>query len=221
MTEPIPLYGPDTLDAEEIREYIANNRSELRQGWKEKQSTLEKLLVVMKNGLDEAKHQKLPQIEVIWNAAAYITLISSDLAVLGELQMFEESEWKRRYHARNAALLIFEALSDLSDVLGHEFRKAVKVLPTGEDLLREVNAAQKALSKIRNRHDSELKNIRDFAAAHRDNSAANQLGVVFDLQPAKIFRLSADFDSALNILGTASQACMTISSDSLHLYKNT
>ena len=218
MNEMLPLYGPDTDDAGKIREYIDENQDALRKHWRRKQHELEELLTVMKNALNEARRQSLPAIEVIWNAAAYITLVSFDLSVLGELQMFENEEWKRRYHARNTALLIFEALNDLPDVLGKGFRESMLVLPNGEDLLRDVSAAQKRLSRIRDKHAAELNEIRKYTTAHRDNSGLEQLRVVFDLQPAKIFRLSADFDSALNKLGEASQACMTHSCDNLELY---
>jgi len=215
----LPLYGPDTEDEKEIRAFVQEHNEELRGNWREKQQHDEELLVVMKNALFEARAKGLTKVESIWNAVAYITLVSYDMAVLGELQMFEESEWKRRFHARSAAILIFEALDDLPDLLGKGFRQSTMMLPDGENLLRDVNKAQKKLSRIRNDHSSELKEIRNYMGAHRDHSAYGQLNVVFDLQPSRIFRLSADFDAALNTLGTASQVCLTRSSDNLHLFK--
>jgi hypothetical protein len=140
------------------------------------------------------------------------------MSVVGELLMFEEEEWKSRYHVRSACVLIYEALADLPNVLGGKYRREVLRLPTGQALLNEIALAQKAFSKLRGEQSAGLKEIRSYVGAHRDNSAWEQLRVIFDLQPSKVLRLSAEFDAALNLLGQKTQAVLTEASNNLQLY---
>ena len=203
-----PLYKEN--EDQEIIAFIQNNESSLRESWKGKCETLERTLEVISEGVKEAKRQKIKSVEFIWNLAGYINTVSFDLAVAGESLMFENDSWKRRYYSRMAAVNIFEASLDLPNMAGRKFRKEVATLPNGDEFIKHLGAKLKKVSKFKSENSGWLKEIRIYCSAHRDQDLGEQLRIVFDISPAKILRVMAEFDNILNELGNILQSGMNL-----------
>jgi hypothetical protein len=216
----LPLYGPDAKGAVEVQKYIRENAAELRSNWARKREESEKSVEVIRTVVAGAANKRLPGLCVIWDAAAYMNIASLDLAVLGESLMFDEVEWRRRHHARHAALLMFELFDDYSSMLGKEFRTAVSKLPDGQAILDDLDARSKGFNRIRGQFSSVLKLIREYSVAHRDHSGVKQLEVIYHIQPTVIFRLCAEVDSLMNEVGAVLQRALLSSADNHSLFQD-
>lgn len=203
-----PLYKEK--EDEEMIAFIKANESSLKASWKGKHETLERTLEVIVEGVKEARRQKIKSVELIWNLAGYINTVSFDLAVTGELLMFESDSWKRRYFARMTAVNIFEASLDLSNMAGKELRKEASSLTGGDDFIKDLSVNLKKLSKFKADNSGWLKEIRLYCAAHRDQNLGEQLRVVSEISPTKVMSVMAEFDAILNELGGVLQKGMNL-----------
>lgn len=194
----------------DVIDFIKRNERSLRDSWKHKLKVLEGTLQVVAEGVKEANRQKLKPVELIWNLAGYVNAVAFDLAVTGELLMFERDQWKRRCFARMAAVNVYESSLDLPNMTGKEFRKEVLALPDSENFLELLGLKIKKIGKFKVSHQSWLKEIRLFCAAHRDQQLGNQLRVVFEISPTKVLRVMAEFDGLLVELGQVLQDGMKL-----------
>lgn len=90
------LYGPDSDHSQELERLIDANRSKLLESWRDKQAVLEKSLEGIKAVKALAVSQSRSDVALMANVMGYVNVCSFDLAVLGELLVFERDPWKRR-----------------------------------------------------------------------------------------------------------------------------
>ena len=68
----------------------------------------------------------------------------------------------------------------------------------------------KKIGKFKSNHASWLKDIRLCCSAHRDQQLAEQLRIVFEIEPTKVLKIMAEFDILLNELGVIIQSGMEL-----------
>ena len=200
---------PETLL---YRWLFALQRHRLKRDFKRKFRTLENTLRVIESGRAAAESKGLPHHERIWNVAGYVNICSYDLALTLYPVIFDRHEWKRRLQARNAAVILYEAGEDIPQLLGRDYRNALREIQDASGHLSEVNQAAKGVAEFWNRNRFLLKGIRSACAAHRDHELAKQMLVIGGLNPEDILTLGMEFDRLLNALGQVLQQDMTAAS---------
>ena len=133
----------------------------------------------------------------IWNSVLFVNIAFHDLSIAIEQTLFGWEQWKRNFNARILALHLYEIPDDLKHLLGKRTRDSLNRLGLLSHLETDLNNAQKRLNEFRKKHEKELKEVRDFAAAHRDHDALALLRVVNGITPDKIGHLGVELGQIL------------------------
>ncbi|MGB4068516.1 MAG: hypothetical protein WBK08_10845 [Nitrospira sp.] len=110
------------------------------------------------------------------------------------------NEWRRKFVARQMAVFLYEASEDLTQLLGHNYREAIRSLGIADELFHELGQISRQLNRFKEANQDFLKRIRTFVGAHRDHNAAVQLDILDNLEPLKVYSLAGDFYAPLKSL---------------------
>lgn len=175
---------------------------ELRRKMNKKLNTLEQLIITLETERARAATNGALNFVRITDASLFITLLTYDISVLRADHITQFRESRKNFYSRQLCLLIYEALEDLPSVLGKEFRQAVRNISNDEILINGLNLCTRKLSDLQKTYAVELKEIRIFAAAHREHNALSQLVVIRKVDDDKIGKIAAEVDAVLHEIVT-------------------
>lgn len=107
---------------------------------------------------------------------------------------------RRRFVAKNEAVLLYEAAEDLPQLRGREFRDAVAALGASETQRQQLNQASAGLNQFWREHREFLGEIRKALAAHREHDALQYIEKLDSLVPLEVMRRAAEFSGHLERL---------------------
>jgi len=144
-----------------------------------------------------AKTQSQKDYIEIWNCLGFINIIALDLVSVGKALILENEKWQKIYFARQVVLLIYEALNDIPEILGKEYKKIFILINESKDYMEQLNLYKKELEKIKKENYSYLHEIRTNVAAHRDQNIDSQIKVLREIDPYKIIKILFAFEKSL------------------------
>jgi hypothetical protein len=174
----------------------------LRFRWKNRKrlSASESLKAALKSCYEKATQAKLPSYQGIYNVGLFLALLEQDISAFSESILFARTAWHRRFHARNLAVLLYEASEDLPALLGRDFRAWITKLTIGSSWLDSLNGISKKLSNFHKTHGRFLKEIRIYIGAHREHDAILQMSVMEKLDALEVYRRGAELSEPLREL---------------------
>jgi len=149
----------------------------------------------------------------VWNACLYVNVVSHDLSLIVEDLTHELDEWKRRFHARALALLLYEIAEDIPTVLGRKFQRALGALDVPDEMRTGIRSASKQVSEFWDEHHLLLKEIRTTAAAHRDHETMKMLDVIDNIDLFELHSLGLNLGNLLLELGASAQPMLTFTAN--------
>jgi len=191
-----------------LTKQIKKNHKRFQSDFKKNFAIQEKTLSTLLSGINHAKFNSLKETKVIWNIAGFVNIISYDLKVIGQDLILSESEWQKRYYARQGCLLIYEAINDIFDLLGKEFKTLVLQNLASDEIKNELIKLRRKLNTFKKEHFTNLQSIRNTAIAHRDNDSLKQIKTIVEINWSDTLQLVTTFDNILNHLGEILQSLM-------------
>lgn len=137
---------------------------------------------------------------VVLNVGVYLLLLDQDLADFTDNIICAIGERRRIFFAKHEAVLLYEAAEDLPQLLGQEFRDAVKVLGISENQQSRLNAVSSDLNKFWQINREFLGDIRNVLAAHREHNALRYLELLEKVKPLDVMQRAADLSERLGRL---------------------
>lgn len=107
---------------------------------------------------------------------------------------------RRAFIAKQEAVLLYEAAEDVRQLLGGEFRAALKALNVPQDIVDRVKVVSTDLNKFWGKHRAFLKTIRNVLAAHRDHDALRYVADLESLKPLEVMNRAVEFSALLELL---------------------
>ena len=104
-----------------------------------------------------------------------------------------DTQWRKKLYARLLAMTLVECVEDITQLLGKEFRLSLDKAIAKNDYKQKLNPIVKALIEFKKKHECDLRDIRNIAAAHRDQDAARQLSAINKINPKTLQNLSLEF----------------------------
>lgn len=183
-----------------LRFYMLIPRIKFR--WKERRraKAMREAVSAMRRIRAGAVQLELPNVIKAYNLGLYILLLELDWAEMNWDMIHASNDWRRKYVARQMAVLLYEASEDLTQLLGQNYRDTLKSLGIGSELLQELGQISRQLNRFKESNQVFLKRIRTFVGAHRDHDAAAQLDILDSLEPLKVYSLAGDFYAPLRAL---------------------
>ncbi len=163
--------------------------------------TQEGTLQLLSLGVRAATDLKFESSRVIWNTACFVNVLSYDLKIIIRSMIYAQREWEKRVFARQAAVLVYESLNDLFDLLGKGLKEAVKKLADCQAFEDQLKLIRSDLNSFKQSHFNALKEIRNVAAAHRDQDALKLVQTIYDISWMDSFSIFSSFDRIIIRLG--------------------
>ena len=186
---------------------------------------LEKTIIVIRREYENAVKMNLPHYRNIYNVGLYVLVLEHDMTVLKHDALFSVWEWRKKYIARQFAVLLYEASNDLPALLGKNFRDSLKTLPLTDDELANFNTIAKYINQFKKNNRVTLNELRNFAGAHRDNDAGKQLDVIEKVNLLAMIELAGDlYESIRALISFLTRLTILLGDKNIllkHLAKNT
>lgn len=147
---------------------------------------LDEGISVTRQALIEAKQYQLVDRQKILNVNLFVLLMFRDLSVMRIDIVSTNDDWRATFGARQTALLLFETVEDLTQLLGREFREVVKRIDSTGNLLKELEVVCKQLGMFLQSHHGILDETRNAIAAHREHDSLLFLEISEKLDPEEI-----------------------------------
>lgn len=107
---------------------------------------------------------------------------------------------RRAFIAKHEALLLYEAAEDMRQLLGKEFRAALKALNVPQDIVDRINVVKTDFNKFWDKHREFLKTIRNALSAHRERDALAYAKDLDSLKPLDVMTVAVEFSALLDLL---------------------
>jgi len=130
----------------------------------------------------------------------YLLLLDQDLAYFTDDLVYAIGDRKRAFLAKYEAILLYEAAEDLPQLLGREFRDAVKALGASAEQLGRLNSVSSELSRFWQTHREFLGTIRNALGAHRDHDTLRYSDTLNTLKPLAVMTRAAELSQLLRQL---------------------
>lgn len=168
----------------------------------------ERTLEIFRQSLNHCKFNDFEKSNIVWNAGAYINVVSLDLKIVSKHIYNAETEWEKRYFARQAALLAYEGMNDLFDLFGTSLRKIIEELPNSDEIKEKRKSITKQLSEFKDKYKVRLDELRNFCIGHRDLNVLIQIDKICGISWTESVGFASAFDKILNNAGAFMQSLL-------------
>lgn len=174
----------------------------LRYRWKNRNrlTVTARLIATLKKQCEDAHKHGLKNHAIAYNAALFMTLVEQDLSAYSSALYLANTKWHQQFAARGMAVLLYETAKDIPEVLGKEYRQALRNLRLDDSWLQALNKSTTGFNAFKTEHAALLKTVRTYVGAHKEKDALAQLEVLETLDHMEIYRLGAKFSASLNAL---------------------
>lgn len=170
----------------------------------------EQTLQLFRESLVHCHHNQFAKSSIVWNAAGYINVISFDLKIIAKHLYSSQTEWEKRYFARQAALIIHEGINDLFELFGKSIKIIMDDLPNAETLKSARKEITKHLNNYKTQNYERLNQLRNFSIAHRDKNVLTQIDAICGISWVESINFISGFDQILNGAGRFMQQLLSI-----------
>ncbi|KQS33403.1 hypothetical protein [Dyadobacter sp. Leaf189] len=190
-----------TSEDKDLQKMVNKDRASLATTFSKNFEIQEKTLDLISKSIRHADFNRFDSNKIIWNVAGYVNILSYDLKVVVKNLVLAKEEWEKRYFVRQLALLAYEGMNDLLELLGKTFRRTRSTLSNHEKFIDELNTNVSRLNTFKSTREHSLKKIRNVSIAHRDRSSIEQLNVIYDITWSEGISIGTEFDQILNPIG--------------------
>jgi len=158
------------------------------------------VLATLRRTLENATLLRADSIKTVFNVGMYLLLLDEDIAHFTDDLVCAIGDRRRAFLAKHEAILLYEAAEDLPQLLGREFRAAVKALGTSAEQIACFNSVSSDLNQFWQRHRDFLGSIRNALAAHRDHDALRYAEALDAVKPLDVMACAAELSQLLERL---------------------
>lgn len=180
---------------------FAPQRAALSLTFATKHGRLLAMTALIKETLFDLRQRRWTTHAELWNIALHINIAAHDLSVLVWQVVAERDIWARKLAARHVALMVSETAEDVVQLLGGPIRTSLNRLGVLDRYDADLRTIRRPLDMFRTKHDRELKDIRNVAAAHRDHDGLRMLGMIETADIEQTIDLGMEFSKILNEIG--------------------
>jgi hypothetical protein len=167
---------------------------------REKHKARIEALKTVRKTLGNAALLNVANVRTVFNVGLYALLLDQDLAFFTDDLVYAIGDRRRAFVAKHEAVLLYEAAEDLPQLLGREFREAVKTVGATPKQLEGLNLVSSDLNRFWQKQREFLGTIRNVLAAHRDHDALRYSETLETLKPLEVMARGAELSPLLDRL---------------------
>lgn len=184
-----------------LEKKIVENRDNLNLAFDKTINELESVLHVYVSGLEYCKEKQFNILSSLHNTIIQFNLLLLDNKTTAQNLANAKTQWQKQYYIRIFYTLAYEAMEDIPQITGKEFRTILSSLPNGDKYLQELNTLSKILIEFKNSNNTQLKKVRNATFAHRDHDSKFQVSLILSLNWGDAIDLMLSFDPILRGYG--------------------
>ena len=163
-------------------------------------------LATVRRTLQGATQVNAESTRTVFNVGLYVLLLDQDIGFFTNDLICAIGDRRRTFVAKHEALLLYEAAEDLPQLLGRDFREAVKRLGASTEQIGQLNSVSSDLNQFWQNHREFLGEIRNALAAHREHDALGYVEALDALKPLDVMRRAAALSQLLDrLIGTITE----------------
>lgn len=156
---------------------------------------------ILKNQDYEAQKVIFEDNKLIWNISGFITLISIDVKTMQAGMYFAETEWHKRFYARQICTIMYESSIDIFELLGKDFKALISKRLDITPFEREFKDIRSRLNQFQTVNSEYLNTVRNNTAAHKDQDVLKQLDIISNINWSDTIQTTTIFEGIINDLG--------------------
>lgn len=176
-----------------------NVNTDITEIYKKRFRVKEKTLTILTNTLASLDETVPKEVKTFFNIANFVNIVSYDLMLIGRDLLFAERKWQKKHYSRQAALLIYETINDLFDLLGNDFKRLTEEIQDNNFELNMIEFRKK-LNEFKVKNHVFLKEIRNITIAHRDKDSIKQINSIITIDDVGIIKITFEFEKILHEL---------------------
>jgi hypothetical protein len=184
-----------------LAEKFLENEGEMNSFFEETLSKLEMALQILISDLEYCKEKKFEILTYLYNSIIHINLLLIDNKTTAKNLANAKTKLQKLYYIRIFYTIAYEALEDIPQITGKEFRTILQGLPNGNIYILELNTLSKGLFDFKNNNNDLFKNVRNLTFAHRDHDSELQVSSILGLNWGDAIDLMLSFDPILRSYG--------------------
>jgi hypothetical protein len=157
-------------------------------------------LAAVRKTLQQASDTNAKNIKIIFNVSLYVLLLEQDLAYFTNDLVQAIGDRRRAFIAKQEAVLLYEAAEDMRQLLGKEFRTALKALNVPQNIVDRIDVVKTDFNKFWDKHRGFLKTIRNVLSAHREDDSLRYANDLDSLKPLDVMTVAVEFSALLELL---------------------
>ena len=177
---------------------LAGSKRKLRSSIDKKEETILDALESISSTREKAEKIRFTHAAQLYNASQFCLICELDLSILIVSLTLADTQWRKKLYARLLAMTLVESVEDIAQLLGKRFRENLDKAMTSGDYKQKLNPIVKNLTEFKKKHERALRDIRNIAAAHRDQDAKHQLATINKVDPKVLTNLSFEFVDLLS-----------------------
>ena len=170
---------------------------------------LESALRVYVDGLECCKENRFEILSKLYNTIIHINLLLLDNKTTAKNLINAKTLWQKLYYIRIFYTIAYEALDDIPQITGKDFRTLLSTLSNGEKYLQELKNLSKPLQEFKIKNNDFLKKVRNITFAHRDHNSELQISLIKLLNWGDAIDLMLSFDPIIRGYGQFMQSILS------------
>lgn len=148
--------------------------------------------------------------KLIWNISGFITLVSIDIKTMQIGMNFAETEWQKRFYARQICTVMYESSNDILELLGKDFKSIIAQRINITSFEHDLEEIKSKLSQFKAEHSEYLRTVRNNTSAHKDKDILKQIDIISGINWTDTLHIAMKFEGIINALGGFLQKVINI-----------
>ena len=180
-----------------LEKKLLENKDDVNLSFNKTILELESVLEIYVGGLEYCKERKFEILTILYDTIIHINLLLLDNKTTAQNLANTKTQWQKLYYIRIFYTIAYEALDDIPQITGKEFRTILLKLPNGNRYLQKLNNLSKELFEFKNNNNDLFKKVRNVTFAHRDHDSEFQVSSILSLNWRDAIDLMLTFDPIL------------------------
>jgi len=173
-------------------------RNDLRKTISESEKIREADINSIQTTWESLKQAGIHKYDKFYNVCLYSSSVNQDISILWNNYTLTESKSEKNLYGRLLSMTIIEFLDDINGLLGKNLR--IELISNDmEEFVVVLNKINKSYSNLKTQNNSELRKIRNNAAAHKTKIAKDLIDFADKIHYEKLDKIAA-LTSEINII---------------------
>lgn len=171
--------------------------------------------ILIKIGYYNEMIQIFSDHKVIVNIGSWLTILSADIKSAQKNLYFDKTEWGKRNAVKQLCTTLYEACSDIFELLGKDFKEITTSRIDISHINDELIEIRKRLVQYKAGNRNYFCEVRNNVSAHKDKNSLIQIQIIEDIDWGSFIEKTSEFENIINDLGACIKKVLDLNFENL------